>query len=428
MDFKNKKILVLGKGITGQATASFLIKKEAIVSIKDEKEDGSFIEIDPTEYHLIVQSPGISRQHPFLLKCDQLGIKVTNEIELAAQNTNKKIIAVTGTNGKTTTVNLIHHLLNTCNLKNALVGNVGTPFIAMTENNYDYYVLELSSYQLEAVDLFKPEIAIITNLTPDHLERHKTMDNYLNIKKKIFKNMDSSNFIILNYDDPYLKNIEVEKSKKLFISTKTKVTGIFLENDIIYLNLDKKQLLLNINDLLIFGIHNIENIMFAILAGYLSGQSLECLIQGALTFKGVEHRLEFIREHNGVKYYNDSKSTNPEASITAIKAFNNTMIYLILGGSHKSVDYGALAKTIKENNVCPILQGATREEIKNALELAGVKKYILCKDMKSALDSAVQIAKKDEVIILSPACASFDQFINFENRGEVFKSYVNEIK
>ena len=214
MDFKNKKILVLGKGITGQATASFLIKKEAIVSIKDEKEDGSFIEIDPTEYDLIVQSPGISRQHPFLLKCDQLGIKVTNEIELAAQNTNKKIIAVTGTNGKTTTVNLIHHLLNTCNLKNALVGNVGTPFIAMTENDYDYYVLELSSYQLEAVDLFKPEIAIITNLTPDHPERHKTMDNYLNIKKKIFKNMDSSNFIILNYDDPYLKNIEVKKSKK----------------------------------------------------------------------------------------------------------------------------------------------------------------------------------------------------------------------
>lgn len=429
MEFNNRKILVLGKGITGKAIASFLEKKGAIVSLVDEKEDGSFLDINPLEFSLVVQSPGISRQHPFLLKCDELGVTITNEIEIASSFTNKKIIAVTGTNGKTTTVNIIHHLLNTCNISNALVGNVGSPFISYVEKDKDYYALELSSYQLETIKDFKPDIGIITNLTPDHLERHKSMENYLDIKCNIYKNMDRNGSVILSYDDYYLRDLEIKNTNVYYVSTNSEVKGIYVKDKKIYLNIDEKKELLKVEDLLVFGVHNLENIMFSILAGVLCKLPLDCLIEGAKTFKGVEHRLEFIREFDGVKYFNDSKSTNPEATITAIKAFLGKRIYLILGGSPKEISYKKMAQVIGENNVYCVIQGETKEEIKKALDDEGAIEYTLKDSVKEALDYIASDCCLDkEIVILSPACASFDQFSNFEDRGEKFKEYVRELK
>lgn len=424
MEYRNKKILVLGKGITGKAITSFLEKKEAFVTLVDEKLNGSFLNLNPLDYDLVVHSPGVSRQHPFLLECDKLKIKITNEIEIASNFTNKKIIGVTGTNGKTTTVNLIHHLLSVCKIKNVMVGNVGNPFVCCLGEDYDFYSLELSSYQLETIETFKPNIAIITNITPDHLERHKTMENYLRIKSNIYKNMNMKDVVILNYDDDFLRKLTIKNTRVFYISSKEEVKGIYLANNRIYLNIDNKVELLNIEELLVFGLHNVENVMFSVLAGYLSGLKLDCLIEGAKTFKGVQHRLEFVREVNGVKIFNDSKSTNPEASITAIKAFDNKKIYLILGGSYKEVSYVKLAKIIKEYGVFPIIQGETKKEIRRALELAEVREYQMEDNIKAALDFALLKALEDEIIILSPGCASFDQFLNFEERGEVFKNYV----
>lgn len=426
MNYKEMKILVLGKGKTGKSTYSFLLKKLANVKLVDEANDGPFININPTDYNLIVQSPGISRQHPFLLRCDQLGVQITNEIEIAYENMDKPIIGVTGTNGKTTIVYLIDYLLKTCKVRSSLVGNVGNPFIESVNENNDVFVVELSSYQLETINNFKPIIAIISNITPDHLERHKTMDNYLSIKTNIFKNMSKDNFLILNYDDEKLRKLYTRNIPTFYYSLNKKVKGIYLKDNRIVLNIDHEIDLFSIDELKIIGRHNIENAMAGILATYFFGCSIDCILQGVKNFKGVEHRLEFIREVKGVKYYNDSKATNPEAAIIGINAFKGENLYTILGGSQKEVSYKELGRTIVENNVFAILQGNTKDEIGKELEDLKYNRYIKFENLKDAVDYAKLFAKKGDIVLLSPACASFDQFVNFENRGEVFKKYVTK--
>lgn len=426
MNLFNKKILILGKGKTGTSTAEFLRSKNSNITLVDESEDGPFIDIDPSEFDMIIHSPGISRQHPFLIKCDDLGIKITNEIELAYNFISKPIIGVTGTNGKTTIVNLIDYILKSCNKKSSLVGNVGNPFINAVYDDIDVFVLELSSYQLETISSFKPQIAIISNLTPDHLERHKTMENYLRIKTNIYKNMDENNFLILNYDDPNLKKLETNQVKTYFFSRTEKVKGIYLEGERIILNVNNPIELMKVCDLKIIGNHNIENTMVGILAAYLYGCEIECIVEGARNFKGVEHRLEFVNKINGVSYYNDSKATNPEASIIGIKAFSDKNLFVIMGGSEKEVSYEDLCKTIVKFNVYAILQGGTSDEIGSILDDLQYSRYIKFKNLKEAVEFAKNNGKNGDVVLLSPACASFDQFMNFEHRGEVFKEYVNQ--
>ncbi|MDD2370690.1 MAG: UDP-N-acetylmuramoyl-L-alanine--D-glutamate ligase [Firmicutes bacterium] len=428
MNYKGLNILVLGKGKTGTSTYNFLIKQAALAKLVDEVDDGPFLDINPKEYDLIVQSPGVSRQHPFLKKCDQLGVKVTNEIELAYEFVEKPIIGVTGTNGKTTIVNIIDHIFKVCNIKSALVGNVGKPFIESALEKQDVFVLELSSYQLETISNFKPKIAIISNLTPDHLERHKTMENYLKIKSRIYKNMDENNFLILNYDDMKLRNLNNNNIPTYFYSLKNKVKGIYLEDNKIILNIDGPKELFEIKELKIIGKHNIENTMAGTLAAILYGCSLECTVKGAKEFTGVEHRLEFVSEINGVKYYNDSKATNPEAAMIGIKAFEGENIFVILGGSEKEVSYKALGKTIVDNNAFAILQGNTSDEIGKELDSFKYKRYIKFSNLKEAVDYAYLVAENRDIVLLSPACASFDQFENFEKRGEIFKKYVKQKK
>ena len=429
MELKNKKILVLGKGKTGSSTAAFLEQRQAIVRIADERDDGPFIKINPGDYDLIVQSPGISRQHPFLVRCDEEGVAVTNEIELAYLHTDKPIIGVTGTNGKTTIVNLLQHIMESCGRRSALVGNVGKPFIDQVLEPVDCFVLELSSYQLETVERFRPKVAIISNLTPDHLERHKTMEHYLAIKAGIYRNMDATDTVILNYDDEWLRSLAPAKANVLYFSRRQKVPGIYEEDGRIILSVggETEKVLMEASELKILGGHNVENAMAALLASLLLGLEEACVLEGARSFAGVEHRLEFIREKDGVAYYNDSKSTNPEAAIIAVKAFGDRRVQLILGGSEKQVSYLELAECIAGHNVLPVLQGETAAEIREALEQAGCRKHLMAKDLKEALDLAVEAAEPGSVVLLSPACASFDQFENFEHRGVVFKEYVREI-
>lgn len=427
MNYSDLKILVLGKGKTGVSTADFLKKKNANVILVDEMEDGPFMDIPVEDFDLVVQSPGISRQHPFLKKCDELGIKVTNEIEIAYQFTKEPIIGVTGTNGKTTIVNLIDFIFKTCKKNSALVGNVGKPFIDCVLDDYDAYVLELSSYQLETIEKFRPKIAIISNLTPDHLERHKTMENYLSIKSNIYKNMALDDYLILNYDDKYLNMLDHKNVKTYYYSLKSKVDGIYLNDGKIILNIGKPIEILSSDELKIIGQHNIENAMAGILAAVLYGCSIECITKGIKEFKGVVHRLEYIRDIAGVKYYNDSKATNPEASIIGIQAFYGKNVYGIFGGSEKEVSYLNLARCIKENNVFAILQGDTKDAIASALQEVSYSRFIKLVNLKDALNFAKDNAKSGDVVLLSPACASFDQFDNFEHRGDVFKKYVEEI-
>lgn len=426
MNLSGKKILILGKGKTGTSTAEFLLKQKSMVVLVDEVDDGPFINIDPKDFDIIIHSPGISRQHPFLLMCDNLGIKITNEIELAYNYVTKPIIGVTGTNGKTTIVNLIDYILKKCNIKSSLVGNVGNPFITSVNDKIDVFVLELSSYQLETIDNFRPHLAIISNLTPDHLERHKTMENYLRIKANIYRNMDKKDFLILNYDDENLKNLKTRDINAYFYSLKEKTKGIYLDDDKIVLNIDEPVEIMKASDLKIIGQHNIENAMAGILAAFLYGCSIECIVAGAKNFKGVEHRLEFVNEINGISYFNDSKATNPEASIIGIKAFARKNLYAILGGSEKEVSYLELCKTIVDYNVYAILQGNTRDEIAKILDELKYTRYKKLENLIEAVNFAKFSAKEGDVVLLSPACASFDQFDNFEHRGVVFKEYVNK--
>lgn len=426
MNFSGKKILILGKGKTGTSTAEFLLKQKSVVVLVDEADDGPFINIDPKDFDMIIHSPGISRQHPFLLLCDSLGIKISNEIELAYNYVTKPIIGVTGTNGKTTIVNLIDYIFKRCNKKSSLVGNVGNPFITSVNDETEVYVLELSSYQLETINNFRPYIAIISNLTPDHLERHKTMENYLKIKTNIYKNMDQNNFLILNYDDENLKKLETRNIKTYFYSLNKKIQGIYFDNDKIFLNINRPVEIMKASELKIFGRHNIENAMASILAAFLYGCSIECIVDGARNFKGVEHRLEFVNEINGVSYFNDSKATNPEASIIGIKALANKNLYAIIGGSEKEVSYLELCKTIVQYNVYAILQGNTRDEIGKILDELKYTRYVKLENLLKAVNFAKKSTKNGDVVLLSPACASFDQFDNFEHRGVIFKEYVNK--
>lgn len=427
MELKDKRILVLGKGRTGTAALRFLEGRCKMVSVKDEKEDGPFSALDPRAYDLVVQSPGISRQHPFLLECDKAGIPVTNEIELAYLHTDAPIFGVTGTNGKTTISTLLHSILQSCGRNSGLAGNVGQPLLDILEEGWDSFVLELSSYQLEGVSHFRPRVAIISNLTPDHLERHKTMENYLRIKARIYENMGPEDSLILNDDDPWLRGLDAKGPRIYYFSRTHKVSGIFLREGRIILNLGKEEELLPADALEIPGGHNVENAMAAILAAILAGADPGCAAMAARKFPGVPHRLEFVRELEGVPYYNDSKATNPEASITALSAFPGKRILVILGGSQKKVSYKQLAAAIRDKGALAILQGSTAGEIREQLQQAGIKDFQETKTMTQAVDLCRGIARPGDVVLLSPACASFDQFADFEARGEAFKEYVRSI-
>lgn len=445
MELKNKHIAILGAVRSGIGAAKLIKKLGGVPFISDfsarEKLTGQIkmIEDLDIEYEtgghservynsdFIVTSPGVPTNSPVILSAVQKGIKVISELELAASNCNGKIIAITGTNGKTTTTNLFAHTLNACGIKTYLAGNIGLAFseIALDVKKDEFVALEVSSFQLDFIDKFKPFISVILNITPDHLDRYDLDFNlYKAAKAEIFKNQDQNDYYIFNLDDKNTPDGKSNKSvKKIAFSTIEELgLGVSLITGYFYFN-DKK--LFPADSLNIPGIHNISNSMPVLAVSELLDLDIACVENAFLSFPGVEHRLEFVAKKRGRKFINDSKATNVESVWYALQSFDNP-IYLILGGKDKGNDYGRIEDLVLTYVEKIYAIGSSKDKIRNYFkELIEVEEF---ESLKDAVIKAYEDSTDDGVVLLSPACASFDMFDNYEHRGKVFKQIVKEIK
>lgn len=463
MDFKNlsdKTVLILGAGKTGIATANFLLGKARHILLSESKkiENYFYPDIDDlkkagiqTEFgvnsdnfinktDLVIISPGISPGSEIVKKINGLGIPLISDIELAKNYTTKPIIAITGTNGKTTTCSLITHILNSSSIKALACGNIGTPFIKAVDDNdkeTDYYVLEISSFQIFYSPTLSCDIAICLNITPDHLEWHGSLENYIQAKQKLFSQQKSNSWSILNFNDPILRKFNVPGNLFYFSSDLIKSNPLgssshfaFLENDSLKVNINKKiDGVIKSNQLKIVGMHNIENALASIATAYILEIDQTKINEGLKTFQGVEHRLEFVKKINGKDFYNDSKATNPEATIKAIEAlgmYGNKQITLILGGRDKNTSLNEMTQSIKKYVKNVILFGEAKERFNKELSKNNFKNLLTVNNLNEAVSAS--LGSKTDIILFSPACASFDMFKNYEERGNIFKELVGKIK
>lgn len=452
MNLKNKKVLLVGLAKTGVSTIKHLDKLGANIIVNDikDKEKLSDIlkELDGLSnveyilgYHLenvddidmAVVSPGVPLDLPFILKLKSKEIEIIGEVELAYRlSKNPMFIGITGTNGKTTTTSLVGEIFKKAKIDTHIVGNIGNPVIDTVgiANEKSVLVTELSSFQLESIDTFKPKVSAILNFTEDHLNRHHTMQNYIEAKARIFMNQNNEDFCILNYDDEQVRALGSKlKAKKIFFSRKKQLEGgIYLDtNNNIVIDINNKIVLLNKDELSLPGNHNLENCMAAIGISYVSNIDIE-VIKGVLkTFAAVEHRQEFVRNLNGVMFVNDSKGTNPDSTIKAIQSYKNSII-LIAGGMDKQSNFDELLEVAKENVKSLVLLGETASKIEASAKEKGFERIYKVKDMKEAVNVSYKIAKKGDVILLSPACASWDMYKSFEVRGNDFKDNVHNLK
>ncbi|MFA5780192.1 MAG: UDP-N-acetylmuramoyl-L-alanine--D-glutamate ligase [Elusimicrobiota bacterium] len=417
-----KKVAVLGAAKTGISCANYFSKKGADVllseaSLKNDIQIKNLSKKVELEFgghsqkilscDLIIPSPGVPGDIPILLSARKRGIEILSDIEIFFLRASyKMIIAITGTNGKTTTTLMVGEALSDAGCKNIVCGNIGAPACDFVEkaDGKTYVVMEISSYQLEYTKNFAPHISAVLNVTPDHLHRHKTMENYADMKSKIFTNQKKNDFCILNKDDELCLKLSQKCSSKIrFFSAK--------EN--------KKALNLKIP-----GGHNVENALASIEMLTAAGLSKKTILKSLSDFKGVEHRLEFVRELGGVKYINDSKSTNVSSTFVAIKSFSQPII-LILGGLDKGSPYTPLIPLIKNNVKKIIAIGEAKKKI--FTQLKGATDIILLDNVEAAVKKASEFAASGDIVMLSPACASFDQFKNYEQRGKFFKKVVNNL-
>ena len=387
------------------------------------------------ECDVIAISPGI----PDTIKIVEEGVKngkeLTSEIEIAFRYYKGKTIAITGTNGKTTVTALTGFIFKLCNYESYTAGNIGTPFssVARVASSIGICALEVSSFQLEHVNLFKPVISVILNITPDHLDRYVSFDEYANAKYNITKNQSENDIIILNYDDLKLKELIPNKGvKKLYFSLTNEVPiGAFLKNNKIFLKIENSEGIefievIDVKDIFIIGSHNYANAMVAMLIAYSMKVPFEIICKGLKEFKGVSHRLEQVRKLKGVKYVNDSKATNVDATEVALKSFEEPII-LIAGGISKKNNYDSIIELIKSRVKAVVLIGIASDEMNLAFE--GITKIVKAgNELENALRIAQNIAEDGDVVLLSPACASFDMFNNYEHRGDVFKELVMNLK
>lgn len=431
------KILVVGKGISGQSAYDYLKKLGADVEFADDNLLGQEAnKIDKAEIDklfkglsFIVTSPGISLNIPLLTMAKERNIEIVGELELGAAKLDSDIIAVTGTNGKTTTVSIINFLLKDSEKKVFLGGNIGVPVTSfcLSAKPDDIVVLECSSYQLETVKCFHAHIAAILNITEDHMTRHKTMQNYIRCKQNITLNQTQNDFLLINADDEVLmQNLPKTDAKIYYFSIKSKVKGCYLRGDCIYFNDNLSETkLVSLKGIKLIGEHNISNILCASLAVYLETQNTT-LLKSIKDFQGVEHRIEYVKNIGGVLFYNDSKATNIASTLVAVKSFKQG-IHLILGGSDKGYEFDELFKNLPKNVKNIAIFGATKQKIAFSAKKFGYKNIILCTNLRECVNLLHGKAKHGEVVLLSPACASFDFFKNFEERGNVFKKIVKEI-
>lgn len=452
MNLKNKNILLVGLAKTGVSTIKLLDKLGANIIVNDIKDEEKLKDI-LTElkdiknaeyilgYHpknvnhidLAVVSPGVPLHLPFILKLKEEKIEIIGEVELAYRlSKNPLFIGITGTNGKTTTTSLVGEIFKEAKRDTYIVGNIGNPVIETVEHTDENSVLvtELSSFQLESIVDFKPKVSAVLNLSPDHLNRHHTMENYIEAKGNIFKNQDKYDFTVLNYDDEQVRVLQSKcKGKVIFFSRKEKLDeGVYLDADNnIVIDIDEKIVLLNKKELSLPGGHNLENCMAAIAMSYVCNVDLNTLKHVLKTFKAVEHRLEYVKTLNDIMFVNDSKGTNPDSTIKAVQSYESPVI-LIAGGYNKDSDYNELLEISKDNVKALVLMGETADTIEECAKTKGYKTIIRVSNMKEAVEASYDLARKGDVVLLSPACASWDMYKSFEVRGNDFKENVNNLK
>lgn len=425
------KILIIGTGTTGKSVYNYAKKHEIDAFILDERENydgferedifnGDFSGID-----FAVKSPGIKPESKIIKKLEDKNIKIISDIEFASYfYKTKDIVAITGTNGKTTITTLVNEILNKVG-KSYAVGNIGVGVMDVIDYDPKFIVCEASSFQLAYIDKFHPHVAVITNITSDHLDWHKTVENYRKAKENIYKNLEEDDYLILGASCDYVKTINAGVKNTYYYSyDDLGRPGLFTnDGEIIFRHFDGTlENIMKVSDVFIKGRHNIENAMAAILSAYSLGVDLEIIVDTIKNFKGVEHRIEFVRTFNGISYYNDSKGTNPDSTDVALKAFEKSV--LIIGGYDKGSDFKKLLEDNKDKITSLVVMGATSELIINEATELGIETTRV-KDMEEAVSVATTIARENNsVVLLSPACASWDMYPNYEVRGRHFKEIV----
>jgi UDP-N-acetylmuramoylalanine--D-glutamate ligase len=445
MELKGKKILVVGLGKSGLAAALFLRRRGARVTVSDVRsaealakeipallEEGIAVEagghglLTFRRQDLIVVSPGVPLNTPEIVQVKSFGLPVVGEVELAARYLKGKVLAITGSNGKTTTTSLCGEILEAGGLPVAVGGNIGLPVIALVEESRDdgWSVLEVSSFQLETTEKFRPEIGVILNVTPDHLDRHNTFENYVAAKERIFAKQTAEDALVLNWDDPVTRaSAERAPSRVFWFSHKEPVQrGAYLiDGEVVFRPAkdSKPESIVAVERIPLKGSHNVENVLAAVCAARLAGVEAAAIRKAVEGFHAVEHRLEFVATLNGVDYYNDSKATNVDAAAKAISSFSGG-IHLILGG--KNSDYTQLSAMLKDRVKAVYAIGAAAEKIES--HIRGDVPIVRAGTLVAAVNEAGDAAMPGEIVLLAPACSSFDQFENYEHRGRVFKELV----
>ncbi|MFY9286340.1 MAG: UDP-N-acetylmuramoyl-L-alanine--D-glutamate ligase [Tissierellaceae bacterium] len=451
MELLGKNVLVIGLGISGVSTVKALDKLGAkiwVTDSKSEEELGDILsnladislnkhlgvsDMDISQVDFIVKSPGVPPSIPILRKARDMHIEIMSDIELAYRlNKANKMIAITGTNGKTTTTSLVGEVLKAANLRTHVVGNIGRGILdsLLDAEEGDIFLIEASSFQLEDTNFFKPKVSLILNLAPDHLDWHKSYDNYIRAKKKIFINQDGEDYVVLNYDDALLRSFEDEiKANIIWFSTNEILDqGIYIDGRDIVIKLGRDKIhLMQQDDMKLLGRHNLENVLACIGICYAMGVDLDIVKATIQEFKGVEHRLEYVMEWQGISYYNDSKGTNPEASIKAIEAIPEPII-LIAGGYDKASDFDDFVKAFKGKVKTLILLGETKYSIKASADKFNFKDYHIVESLEEAVQLASRLGNAGDHVLLSPACASWDMFNSFEERGRAFKDAVFKLR
>ena len=452
---EKEKVLVVGTGKSGIAATQLLLrtgkmpvlfdsnaeldKDEILGKLSlsgDEKKQveivlGDLTEEEKKELSGVVLSPGVPTDTEFVNDLRNRGLLISGEIELAFEQEKGAVLAITGTNGKTTTTTLLGEIMKATGKKTFVVGNIGNPYTLEAEKTDadSVTVAEISSFQLETIHTFRPRVSSILNITPDHLNRHHTMENYVKAKQDITKNQTKEDYCVLNAEDPYTDAFleQCPATVILFSSQRELADGYFYAAECIYKAVQgKKQKLMNIHEMRLLGMHNVENVMAAIAMADAYGADMEVILNVVRDFKAVEHRIEYVKTVRGVDYYNDSKGTNPDAAIKGIGAMVKPT-YLIGGGYDKQSEYDEWIESFGGKVRKLVLLGQTREKIADCAKKHGFTDYIFVDDLQQAVDYCAEHAKEGEAVLLSPACASWGMFPNYEVRGKMFKDMVNAL-
>lgn len=452
MDLTGKQVLVAGLGKSGIAAGALLKKLGCSVFLFDENKKfdiaawkktypvfsdcplwvGELPDEAVDKMELAVVSPGIPLDSLAMRKIHNAGIPIWGEAELAYRLAKGRVAAITGTNGKTTTTTLVGEILKKCYPEVFVVGNIGIPYTSIVEKTTEQTiaVAEISSFQLETMETFHPSVSAILNITPDHLDRHHTMEAYIRAKESITKCQTMDDVCILNYEDEMLRSFaETLKTKVLFFSSKRSLAeGIYLKNDAIWIAQKEKEpeKLIDIDKLKLLGTHNYENVMAASGAALCMGAPADVIQSVLKEFRSVKHRIEFVRELHGVMYYNDSKATNPDAAIRGIRAMNRKTV-LIGGGYDKELEFDEWIDSFEGKVKYLLLIGQTKEKIAECAQKHGFGNIVCCDTLKEAVDNCYRLAETGEAVLLSPACASWGDFKDYTQRGDLFRQYVMEL-